>query len=770
MTTFVGRRREIDEARACLQRSRLVSLLGPGGVGKTRLAEEIAVRSSRAFRDSVRWIDLAVLRDAEAVPTAAAAALGVTDQSTRPVMGKIVDHLQGRHMLIVVDNCEHLIDTAAGFVSTILAHAPEIRILVTSREPLTVAGEVEFVIPPLTIPLVPTGNRAAGLARYESVSLLVERAQRVVPDFELTDDNADAVAQLCIQLDGIPLALELAATRLRSLSPGQLVERLDRRFTLLTGGGRTAVPRQQTLRALIDWSYDLCSEAERVLWARLSVFTGGFDLEAAEVVCADENLPEERIVDLLDRLIAKSLVGVDRSSSILRYSQLMTVREYGHELLVAREEQDELYRRHRAHCLDRARRCAESWFGSQQSSLLARLRTDHADFMTALDRSLRDDSEPTTGAALAVALRYHWIAGGNLSTGRIRLERLLQRLPASSPERGDVLWVTAWTALIQGDRDGAALHLSECAAVAEESGDDRLRAHHDHWAALHALFCGDTARAIALYEAAVSVHRAYGDDAAYLTALFQLAMAQAYDGRLDEALVTCGRVVEVADEHGERWNKAYALWVSGVAYFHLGRLADSVRVARQALRIQRDFKDKICTALSIELLAWSAGAEGDHEEAAVLLGAARTVWQRLGTTVAAFGPHIERDSLAVERRLRSVLGEDGFARLAGPLDDGTTIEQVVDRALAPHATPPPRGTSQSRAGGTTGRPESPLTKRESEVARLVADGLSNRAIAERLVISRRTVDGHVERILDKLGVGSRTQVVAWMHTREIPGV
>ncbi|WP_202400100.1 LuxR C-terminal-related transcriptional regulator [Rhodococcus rhodochrous] len=775
VTTFVGRRREIDEARSCLQRTRLLTILGPGGVGKTRVAEELAVRTSRAFRDSFRWIDLAVVRDPESVPSAAAAALGVTDQSTRPVMDKIIDRLRDQHMLIVVDNCEHLIATVADFVAAVLGDAPEVRILATSREPLAVAGETEYVLPPLTTPEGSTGNRAADLERFEAVGLLAERARQVVPDFEVTDDNADAVAQLCIALDGVPLALELAATRLRSLSPAQLVDRLDRRFALLTGGSRVAVPRQQTLRALIDWSYELCSDAERTLWARLSVFTGSFDLEAAETVCADDDLPSEQVIDLLDRLIAKSLVGVDRSSSVLRYSQLVTVREYGHELLDARGEREQLYRRHCEHYLDRARRCAESWYGPRQSALLSSMRADHADFMAALDRSIRDDEELATGAALAVALRYHWIAGGYLSTGRARLERLLQRLPLSSSERGNVLWVTAWTALIQGDRDGAAVHLDECRSIADESGDVRLRAHCDHWSALHALFCGATAEAIDLYLRAARVHRAHGDHAAHLTCLFQLAMAQTYDGRLDDALETCARVVEMADQHGERWNKAYALWVSGLAHFRLGRLDSAVDAANGALAVQRDFEDKICTALSLELLAWSAGAEDDPEKAARLFGAARTVWQRLGTTIAAFGPHIEQDSIAAERRLRDKVGETDSVGSPHP-QSGTTIVDLVDSALEPRkssgrrASRAPVSERRHRGGGESASRTSPLTKREQEIAGLVAGGLSNRAIADRLVISRRTVDGHVERILDKLGVHSRTQVVSWLHGHEAPRV
>lgn len=538
ITSFVGRRREIDEARARLQQSRLVSLLGPGGVGKTRLAEEIAERSARAFRDSYRWIDLSSVRDPEALPSLAARALGVIDQSNRDTMAKILDYLRDKQVLIVLDNCEHLLQASSQFVASVLADAPQAHILATSREPLGVGGEAVFDLPPLSTPPAASGYRAVDVAVFESVALLVERAQSIVAGFELSDSNADALAELCLQLDGIPLAIELAAVRLRSLSATQLIQRLDHRFALLTGGDRSSMPRQQTLKALIDWSYDLCSDAERTLWARLSVFSGSFDLDAAEHICSCGTLTKESVIQLLDGLVAKSLVRVDRTAEELRYTQLMTVREYGHDLLEAGGDSEAVYRLHRDHYLQQAQKSADDWFSPRQSELLGMLRVDHFNLISALDWSLRAH-DVTAASALSVALRYHWIAGGYLSDGRLRLERLLTHLDADDETRGDVLWVTAWTALIQGDRDGASSHLNECADIAARLGDTRLQAHHDHWAGLHALFSGRTTDAITLIDRALEVHRERNDGASVLTASFMLAMAQAYDGQLDQALATC---------------------------------------------------------------------------------------------------------------------------------------------------------------------------------------------------------------------------------------
>lgn len=760
LTSFVGRRRELAEVKARMTESRLVTLTGPGGVGKTRMAIELAERSRRAFRDGVWITELASVDDGASLASTVVSALSVTDQSNRPTLEKLVDHLRDRQLLIVLDNCEHLLQAAATLVAELLDESPGLRVLATSREPLGIAGEHICVIPPLSTPSLDHPHTPHGIDHFEAVKLLIDRARSIQPDFTVTVENVDAVVHLCNRLDGIPLAIELAATRLRALSVTQIADRLDKRFQLLTGGSRTALPRQQTLRALIDWSYELCTAAEQLLWIRLAVFSGSFDLEAAEQICGFGDLDRELIIDLLDRLIAKSILATERDGENIRYRQLMTVREYGAQLLENSGDQALLKRRHRDHYLHRAATMVECWCGPGQADALAAMRRDHANLVSALEWSVQTDGEIGPGAELAALLRYHWIAGGFLSDGRRWLDQVLDRMDESVPERGEALWVAAWIALIQGDRTAAARYLSACEALTTE--DRRLAAHVDHWSALLELFSGHTAAAIELFERAIEVHREAGDTASILLATFQLAMAQTYDGQLDTALHTCSDALDLSSKHGERWAYAYSLWITGLCRWHLGELKSAEQAARRALELQRDFQDSICTALTIELLSWIAASTGNFQWAERLRSAATAVWTGLGTTVNAFGPHIDADSARSTELVREALGLKHSADLAAERVPMTKDEAI---ALALGAA---RTLDTAGSGQTPLAEKSPLTKREREIADLVAGGLSNRAIAESLVISPRTVDGHVERILAKLDFTSRTQIASWVANRAVP--
>ncbi|WP_327205268.1 ATP-binding protein [Rhodococcus opacus] len=755
LTSFVGRRRELADVKRRMADSRLVTLTGPGGVGKTRIALEVADRSRRGLRDGVWIVELASLGDVSRLPQVIVSALDVPDQSNRDPVDKLINYLRERQLLLVLDNCEHLLEACARLAETVLREAPELHILATSREPLGIHGEGICLIPPLTTPPTQQTHTANAVVHYEAVSLLIDRARHVLPDFEVTDDNVGAVVQLCDRLDGIPLAIELAATRLRSLSVTQIVERLDTRFSLLTGGDRIALPRQQTLRALIDWSFDLCTEHEQLLWARLSVFPGSFDLGTAEHTCGFSPLVPESVIDLLDRLVAKSIVLTERTGERVRYRQLMTVREYGAEVLTARGETGELKRRHRDHFLGKAAAMVEHWCGPGQADALAVMNEDHANLLAALEWSATTEDELGTAAEFASLLRYHWVAGGYLSDGRRWLDQILEAKIMSPHQRGQALWVSAWIALMQGDRDDAARKLVECETIATTLDDPALSAHVTQWRGLHDFATGDITTSITRYERAIELHSGRADTASVLTTLFQLAIAQAYDSQLDEALHTCQRAIEMSEQFGEQWNRTYALWITGLCHWHRGDPEAARHAALQALTLEQEFKDSICTALTIELLSWIAASASDFETAAALTGAASAVWAGLGTDVEAFGPHLHRDSLQATKTMEHALGEKKVTDLTRR-NASMTLEAAVALALG--------GRHPAESGNSSVK--SPLTERESQIAELVAQGLSNRAIAESLVLSPRTVDGHLERILSKLDFASRTQIASWVASQK----
>lgn len=757
VTSFVGRRHELASARQRMAESRLVTFVGVGGVGKTRLALRVAAEGGKAFRDGVWMVDLASLTDQSRLAQTILSALEVRDQSARRDEDKLAEHLKHRQLLIVLDNCEHLLQPSAVLTDHLLRVAPGLRVLATSRQPLGIDGEHLLTVRPMSAPTIDTdcARPLEALPQYDAVQLLIDRARAVRPDFELTQDNHRSVAQLCAWLDGIPLAIELAAARLRSLSVAEVVERLVDRFGFLTGGSRAAQPRQQTLRSMINWSYELCTHEEQLLWARLSVFAGSFDLVAAERVCSGDDLKVEVIADLVDRLVAKSLLLADRDGERVRYRMLVTVREFGGELLVRAEQEEELRRRHRDHYLGRARTMAAEWCGPDQAVILARMREDHSNLVAALEWSASRPWEARTAATLAAALRYHWVVGGFLSEGRQWLDQLLddtEPIDEGRAERGAALWVAAWVSLVQGDWAVAEARLAECTRFADELCDEALAAHAAHWSGLAALFRGRLDDSITLFDQAVAGHRAVGDTAAELTLAFQLAAALAYHGQLDRARQTCEETIRVADSYGERWSRAYAQWATGLVNWHEDKLIEAQEVTRTALAVQPEFRDGICAALSTELLACIAAKQRHAAEAARLFGAALAIWGEIGTAMHSFGPVLEAPSVRSAELATTVLGRKQF-------DELVAQERSRDMAGAIAAVSQPQGTRTAQAHSEP--PNSPLSRRETDVARLVAQGMNNRAIATALVISPRTVDGHVERILAKLAFNSRTQVAAW---------
>ncbi|MFJ8026805.1 ATP-binding protein [Streptomyces sp. NPDC096311] len=755
VTTFVGRRQEVAEVRRLLGVARLVTLTGVGGVGKTRLATETGAEARTAFADGVWLVDLAPVRQPELVAQAVVSALGIPDQSTKAPVGQLIDHLARRQALILLDNCEHLLEACAVLIDRLLRGCARLRVLATSRQVLGIAGEHVYQVPPLTVPDPSAPPEVEELGRFESVRLLVDRATAIRPGFAVSDASRVPVARLCARLDGLPLAVELAASRLRSLSLSEVVDRLEDRFALLTGGSPAALPRQRTLRALIDWSHELCSAQERLLWARLSVFADGFDLTAAEGVCADDSLPRERIVDLVDQLVGQSVVQAVEQSGQVRYRMLETIREYGWERLEASGELTDLRSRHQEFFGRLAAHIADSWYGPGQEEGLARLRADHRNLEAALEWSLGNRAAQQA-LSLVAALRHHWCADGFLSEGRRWLDRALDLPGPPPPERVTALWVAGWVMLQQGDHDGAEARLAECEKLAAELGDESAPYMALSLRGTAALFRGHLPEALDCFETASAGFSRIGPPGGTLFTDFQAAIAHAH-AHDERAAEQGGRAIALSEELGEGWTRSYALYALGLHAWAQGELDSAAASARTGLRIQRGFNDHVGAAVLIELLAWTAASEKEFGHAARLLGAVRSVWRSLGTSLSAFGPHLEGHRARCERQVLHALRTEAWqAALAegGRMDRDQAISYALD------------GPTPAQSAAAPAPEPDVLTRREREVAALVAQGLSNRRIAESLVLSPRTVDGHVERILAKLGFGSRAQVAAWVAASE----
>lgn len=745
LTSFVGRRPEIDGVRCAMEKSRLVTLVGAGGVGKTRLAIEVGRQLEHQFEDGVWFVDLGSVARTDRLAQVLLSSLDVRDESQMDADDLLDAHLAARTSLIVLDNCEHLVENCAPLVDRLLETAPGLRVLATSREALGLSGEHMYVVDPLGVPDPEHASTPSQLLEFDAVRLLVERARAVRQDFSVDEDNAVAVSKICELVDGIPLAIELTAIRLRSLSVRELVARFDRRFDLLSIGKRDSQPRQQTLRALIEWSFDLCTADEQLLWERISIFPGSFDLAAAQDVCADDGMSARDVVDGIDRLVAKSILTIGSRSDQLRYSMLVTMREYAAARLDPPTEAI-LRRRHREQYLRRGHSMVADWCGPGQVAAVCAMRDDHPNVRAALRWSLDTPGETKAAAIMVASLRYQWVVGGFLGEGRNWLDQTLAALHAPSRERADVLWVSAWVALLQEDAPAARTYLVECAHLALELDDELLGYHANTWSGTDALFDGRPSEAAErLTHAAEGLER-LGHVSSALTARFQQSVSLAYAGDPARAVSVAEDALAVSRAKNERWGRGYLLWALGIARWRNGELQAAWDAATGALDIAREFGDSICGALTIELCSWVTAQRADAVESARLHGIAKATWELIGTTMHAFGPHMDADSTSCARLSTRALGEQRFAEIVADQRPRSTREAIAS-AL--------RIKSQERPVDLG---FASLSRREEEIANYVARGLSNRAIAATLVISVRTVEGHVARILSKLGLQSRAEV------------
>lgn len=767
-TSFVGRRRELGEVRRLMGETRLLTLVGVGGVGKTRLGLRAAAEVRRAFTGGVWLVELAPLTDGALLARTVASALGLRDIPAPVVTTALAEHLADRQVLVVLDNCEHLLQPCADLVGELLRRAPGVRVLATSRQPLGVEGERVLPVAPLAVPPAPAPDeRAPDVAGEadgtpcEAVQLFEERAAAAVPGFGVTVGNREVVLRVCRRLDGIPLAIELAAVRLRALTVEELLGRLDDRFALLTTGNRAALARQQTLRAAIDWSYELCAPRERVLWARMSVFAGDCDLRAAEQVCAGDAIAPEDVFDLVADLVDKSILTRQaQPAPMTRYRLLETLREYGLERLADSRSEVRLRERHFAFYKALAARAEAEFSGPAQTSWHGSLGREFANLRSALDFCLASPARASDGLALAASLKDYWM-GLSLSEARHWLDRGLASHREPDAVRLKGLWVGAWVAGLQGDADAAAAMSQEARSLARSLGDLEALAHVARVSGIAALYRGDSEGARRFLEEALRGHRAAADQGAVVLTLFYLGLEASWRGD-DEAEAFCRESIDICDQRQMNWSKSYILWLAGYEKWRRGSLVEAAALLQESLLLQRPIGDRRGYALCTEVLAWVTTAMGRLERGAHLLGCARSLWGWTHTSLDGL-VHLIGFHNDCEARLLRELG-DGRFRVAFDRGKAGTAEESVGYALE---EPVDDGSIADPGSNEYG--PSPLTRREAEIAELVADGLSNRDIAARLVISPRTVEAHVEHILAKLAFTSRTQVAAWVVERRDAG-
>jgi predicted ATPase/DNA-binding CsgD family transcriptional regulator len=745
MTSFVGRRQETADIKDALANSRLVTLTGVGGVGKSRLALHVATDLRRAFPDGVWVVELATVHDPSLVAQAVALGLDLRDQSVRDAETVLTDYLADRSALLVLDNCEHLLEVSSELVNTLLAVAPKLRVLATSREPLRSSAEHVWPVPPLSVP----GPDEPASRRHEALTLFEERVARSRPKFAITPENEAAVTRLCQRLDGIPLAIELAAVQMRLLSAEQILNRLEDRFRLLTQQGQDISPRHQTLRATVDWSFELCTEAERTVWARCSVFAGEFDVDAAEYVCAGGGLSEGDVFAAVAGLVDKSVLIPGEGGYHVRYRMLETIRQYGRERLVSSGEEDELRRRHRDHYLRVAVRADKDSSGTEQDRLVEDLVAERDNMVAALEYSFSAAGESKVGLRMASALWFCWIGCGFLRSGRDWLDRGLAEDREPSPERARALWLNGWISFLQGDHVASPALTREGRELAREIGDESALTFATQFLGDLQMWAGDLDQGIELLDEALNRHRLSRSWTAPALLIFALrAQAAGLAGNTDLAMALLEECHTLSEARGERWALSWTEWNVGVGWWSVGDPVNAAEHARKSLRHKDELHDRLGIACCVELLAWVAVAEGDAHRAAVLFGGVARLWETIGRPL--FGSYLLLGwSQAAYARSREALGNRGF-EAATEEGEELSPEALIDYAL------------DIKAAAEPAEQKSVLTKREREVAELVAEGLSNKAIANRLVIARRTAESHLDHILTKLGFTSRTQIAVWV--------
>jgi predicted ATPase/DNA-binding CsgD family transcriptional regulator len=749
---LIGRTHEVATVATLLRQIdvRLVTLTGPGGVGKTRLAIAAAADVATTFPGGMWFIPLASIRNPDLVVTTIAQMVGVRDAGDTPLLERILASLRDRQGLLVLDNFEHVVD-AAPLVTHLLSRCPDLTILVTSRVRLRLSGEREHLVPPLRLAGAGTGT-VQEIVQSEAVHLFIERAQRVKDDFRVTSENANVVADVCRRLDGLPLAIELAAARIKVLPPAALLVRLEQRLPLLTRGNRDLPAHQQTMRDTIAWSYGLLSPEERLLFQRLAIFAGGFTMDAAEIVAVAPGENGAELLDEIASLVDQSLLRQEPSpSGEPRFTMLETIREFGMEGLAACEEAADLRARHAAYFLGLAEEADHAPHTSAKEDWSRRLEVEMPNLRAALAWAAKQcDTDPLV--RLVSALWWFWESRSWLTEGSVWMERAVAASAQHPPKmRIRLVAQAAMCALWRGDADRAAVLL--------EHGPEDARAAEDELAVALVLLSlghlaierGEWTRAEAHLAEALARSRSLDAPGLSLEVLHRLGYLKALRGEHDEAEAHFGEILDMARVSGWRVPIAAALEALGTCARDRGDHRQAAHLYAEALGLIGDGVDPGIVANCLGSLAAVAAMMRRPEQAARLFGAAAVLWERHGYGEPPVAERARRDGAVAPAR--SALPDVAFvaAWSAGrdmPLEAAIAEALVVAREVGASAPSDPK----APAG---------LTPREVEVLRLVADGHADREIAAALFVSRSTVANHVANILSKLGVPSRAAAAAW---------
>ncbi|MGE3270729.1 MAG: LuxR C-terminal-related transcriptional regulator [Chloroflexota bacterium] len=792
LTSFIGREQERATLVSLLPQQRLLTLTGPGGVGKSRLALEVSRTVAQDAAVDVLWVELVDVLDSALVVERVSLTVGIKERPGQPLLETLTELLQGRSVLLVLDNCEHLVDGCADLVLQLVTRCPDLTLMATSRLPLGVPGERRWPVPPLSTqdsPLAPGVVMPTGV-RSAAAELFVDRARLLEPGLRVNEENGALIAEICRRLDGLPLAVELAAARSTILEPRRILERLENRFALLAQSVSRGPYRHRSLRAVMDWSHDLLEPTAQAVFRRAAVFVGSWNLEAMEAVCAGDAVASADMVDLLQALVDHSLVVAADGAEGRRYRLLETIHAYAQERLIESGEEERVRARHCAWYLQMAEEGGAALWGREQGPWLLRLGTDLSNIRAAITWCVDQASQPADMATAEradgedpslAALRFGgaltrlWQARGYLNEGRRLLTAILDTADLPVPARVDTLNAFIYLAVVQGDM----------AAVERAVRASRELAQTIHYLPglyLATVSMGGLAMWQADYEMATTM---FAEAARMLPALepslpryigqslagFLTGATLQAQGDFEQAESTLAAALNLAREAGDEATQIHLLTCVGNLAFSQGNLAQSEAWHQEALRLQRNLEDLGGILQALDGAARAAGASGRYEHAAWLYGAVEGLSEATGVQLAITRWQImDQPVLAA---LRQALGEEAFTVA---WNDGRTADPqaILDRALAEQAAPPPAPRSTPAAPGSPARrgpadAKSPLTAREHEVAALVAQGRTNRQIAEALVITERTAETHVRNIREKLGFTSRAQIAAWVTAQGAAG-